>query len=190
MSKSIWEKLLGDNPATTEALSLSTFDLKDTITKINTIEKNMIAAINTIGEPDYIGDFIERGGLIGLEPMGYNSPSSGSSTPDASHTRLAQVAVNHSRLESALNRFKKSLTETFETLNQSLTNGNIKLDASAQQALTDIVTHREHAKNEIKNLVLKPKTVEIMYACFERLEKDTVELQKEFERCAKLAKKR
>jgi hypothetical protein len=187
MSNSLWEKLLGESTATQETTAISPMDLKESIKKINTIEKNMLASINTIGEPDYIGEFIERGGLIGLEPMGFNAPSD--NNPDVSHTRLAQVALNHSRLENALNQFKKALSATFETLNQSISGGKVSFDASAQQALADIVTHRERAKQDIRSLVLKPKTVETMYACFERLDKDTQELQREFERCVKLAKK-
>ena len=187
MSNSLWGKLLGESTATQEATALAPMDLKESIKKINIIEKNMLASINTIGEPDYIGEFIERGGLIGLEPLGFNA--SAEITPEASHTRLAQVALNHSRLEKALNNFKKALSDTFETLNQSMAGGKISFDASAQQALADIVTHREHAKHEIRSLVLKPKTVEAMYASFERLDRDTQELQKEFERCAKLSKK-
>ncbi|MFI4956149.1 MAG: hypothetical protein ACHQAX_02945 [Gammaproteobacteria bacterium] len=185
MSNSLWGwgKLLGEAANTNESLALTPVDFKESIKKINMIEKNMLASINTIGEPDYIGEFIERGGLIGLEPMGFNAHSE--ITPDASHTRLAQVALNHSRLESSLNNFKKALTQTFETLNQSMSENKISFDASAQQALADMVTHREHAKGEIKSLVLKPKTVETMYACFERIASDTQELQKEFERCAR-----
>lgn len=184
MSRSLWERLLGDSLVSETDVEAAPLDFAQSIKQIKEIEKNMLMAIDTIGEPDYIGDFIQRGGLIGLEPMGFNAPID--ATPDITHTRLAQIAVNNSRLESALSRFKKNLKDTFFTLNESITQGTVSYDASTQQALADISTHKERAKEDIRSLVLKPKTVETMYACFEKIDQDTKRLQKEFERCAKM----
>lgn len=187
MSRSIWG-LIGDTLVSDNKQENQPFDFAQSIKQINALEKDMISLIDAIGEPDYIGDFIQNGGLIGLEPMGYNAPSSPTPTPDVSHARLAQEALNHSRLESALNRFRKSLKETFLVLNETVQHGHIRFDASTQQALADISTHQERAKDEIKSLVLKPKTVETMYACFEKIDQDAQRLQKEFEDCAKHAR--
>jgi hypothetical protein len=113
---------------------------------------------------------------------------SSDNTPKASQYRLAQIALNHSRLDTLLDNFKTSLTNTFMILNDSVKQTPISLDHSTQQALTDLCTHKENFKRNIQQLVLRPETAQRIFSFMDDLDDHTKQLQTSFESCVRMSK--
>ncbi len=164
----IWKQLLGEAPwkvfenteEMQEAITPSPAALTNSLKEINEIQKNILQAVDQLIAPEQAAH------------------------AELTHHHFAQFALNHGHLQQHLHHFKASIQQAFDILIINTSQKEVKMDASTQQALTDIMIHRKTLRAHFNELTLHPHTTQAVQQYLSKMENNFKALEREYERGA------
>ncbi len=168
----IWKQLLGEAPwkvfentdEIQEKITPTPAALADSLKEINEIQKNILQDVDHLIAPEQAAH------------------------AELTHHHFVQFALSHGHLQQHLHHFRAAIQQAFDILIINTSQKEVKMDASTQQTLTDIIIQKKTLRAHINELTLHPHTLQAVQQYLNRMENNFKALEREYERGAWLTK--